>query len=200
MPLELGKSFDRNYIIRIPFLNGYYNIGIFFYRNSNFLLFRADSDFPITTNTHGIKINMFKNLETSKFCDVFLKLHNYRGDNLDIINQFDSIKEEYQVDVINKINESIILSKIKYNDKIFYSNVLIYGLTITAYEKEFLFLIAERQHIIAKLKKKIVRTTAIQLSTSQSLKILDEFYDDYKKSSNINNNNSHKRIILSEVD
>ena len=96
MALTLGKSFDRNYNIRIPFLDGYYNIGIFFNKRSTFLLFKVDPDFSIATNQkHGVKINMFKNLESSKFCETFINLHNYKKSTLDIINQFDNIKSEY---------------------------------------------------------------------------------------------------------
>jgi len=182
MPLELGKSLDRSYNLRLPFLNGFYKIGIFFHKNSNFLLFRADPDFPTSDNTHGIKINMFKNLETSKFCETCLELHNYRSDNLDISNQFDRIKDDYYSEVVFVLNEAITVSKYVVETKEYFSQVMFYGLTLSAYENEYLFLIAERQHILSKLKKKVVRTTAIQLATSRSLKIIDDYYLDYKTS------------------
>jgi len=183
MPLELGKSFDRHYSLRVPFLDGYYNIGVFFHKSSNFLLFRVDPDFMgHSQQSHGIKINMFKNLESSKFCETFLELHNYRGNNLDITNQFNKIKDDYYTDVVFTFNESINLSKYDYEGKTFYNTVMLYGLTLVGYEKEFLFIVTERQHIVAKLKKKIVRTTAVQLSTSQSIKVVDEFNREYKKS------------------
>ena len=35
MPLQLGKSFDRNYNVRVPFLDGYYNAGILRCSNEN---------------------------------------------------------------------------------------------------------------------------------------------------------------------
>ena len=47
------------------------------------------------------------NLESSKFCETFLKLHNYRKSTLDIVNQFDSIKPEYYSDINFILNESI---------------------------------------------------------------------------------------------
>jgi len=182
MPLELGKSLDRSYTLRLPFLNGFYKIGVYFHKNSNFLLFRADPEFPTSMNSHGLKINMFKNLETSKFCETCLQLHNYRSDNLDISNQFDRIKDDYYNEVIFVLNEAITLSKYKVDDKEYFSQVMFYGLTLSAYETEYLFLIAERQHILSKLKRKFVRTTAIQLATSRSLKIIDDYYTDYKLS------------------
>ena len=45
MGLTLGKSFNRCYTTRVPFLDGYYNIGTFFNKRSPFLLFRIDADF-----------------------------------------------------------------------------------------------------------------------------------------------------------
>ena len=88
--LSLGKSFNRNYNLRIPFYGGFYNIGIFFNDNSTFLLFSVNSDFSESKHNlaDNIKVNMFKNIESSKFCETFLNLHNYQGVNLDIINQF----------------------------------------------------------------------------------------------------------------
>jgi len=181
MPLELGKSLDRSFNLRIPFLNGFYKIGIFFHKNSNFLLFRADPDFPNSSvERHGLKINMFKNLETSKFCESCLQLHNYRGENLDISNQFDRIKDDYHNEVIFIFNEAITLSKYKVENKEYFSQVMFYGLTISGYESEFIFIIAERQHIMSKLKRKVVRTTAIQLATTNSLNVIKDYYDDYK--------------------
>ena len=142
MPLELGKQFDRSYAMRVPFLDGYYNIGVFFHKSSNFLLFRADPDFSgHSQKAHGIKINMFKNLETSKFCETCLQLHNYRSDNLDISNQFDRIKDDYYNEVVFVLNEAITLSKYKVDDKEYFSQVMFYGLTLSAFESEYLFLI-----------------------------------------------------------
>lgn len=204
MPLELGKSLDRSYNLRIPFLNGFYKIGIYFHKNSNFLLFRADPEFPSSESTFGIKINMFKNLETSKFCETCLELHNYRGDNLDISNQFDRVKDDYYNEVVFVLNEAITLSKYKVDNKEYFSQVMFYGLTLSAFETEYLFLIAERQHIISKLQKKVVRTTAIQLATSRSLKIIDEYYGDYKTSMITRHNNpvldTQKIIKLEDIE
>lgn len=183
MPLELGNQFDRNYSLRVPFMDGFYKIGVFFHKASNFLLFRVDPDFfGQNQRSYGIKINMYKNLETSKFCETFIELHNYRGDRLDISNQFNKIKDDYYNDIVFVFNEAITLSKYEFENKTYYSNVMLYGLTLVGYENEFLFVIAERQHISSKIKKKIVRTTAVQLSTSRSLEVIDEFHNDFKKS------------------
>ena len=74
MSLILGKLFDRNYTMRIPFLDGHYNIGTFFNKRSTSLLFSVEPEFDNTPTKHGIKINMFKNLKSSKFTETFLNL------------------------------------------------------------------------------------------------------------------------------
>ena len=175
--LKMGKSFDRNYNLRIPFLDGYYNIGIFFNKKSSFLLFSVNPDFSTGKEySKSVKINMFKNLSSSKFCETFLDLHNYRKNTLDIVNQFDKIKSDYYQDVSFKFNETISLSKVEVNERIFYDTVTLYGFTLTSYIEEYLFLIAERQNIIKRLNRKIVRTTGLQISTTPAISILNEFH------------------------
>jgi len=163
-------------MLRVPFLDGYYNIGTFFNKRSSFLLFSVDADFEGSVASHGVKVNMFKNLESSKFCETFLTLHNYRKTTLDIINQFENIKSDYYYDVNFLFNETLRLSKIEVNDRTLFDTLTLYGLTLTSYSNEFVFVIAERQNIIKKLGKKVVRTTGIQIGTSRALSLLDEFH------------------------
>jgi len=179
MGLTLGKSFDRSYNIRLPFMEGYYNIGVYFNKRSSFLLFRVDPDFSTKrTIDHSLKISMFKNLESSRFCETFLNLHSYRKSTLDISNQFQSVKDDYHHDISFVFNETMHLSKIEVQDRVLYDTLTIYGLTLTAYSSEFLFLIAERQNIIKRLNKKIVRTTGCQISTSAAIDLLNEFHQE----------------------
>jgi len=180
--LTLGKAFDRNFQLRIPFLEGFYKLGIFFNKKSSFLLFDILPDFSSSSELKkSVKINMFKNLEASKFCETFLKLHNYRKQNLDIVNQFEIIKSEYQSYVSMTLNETITLSKVQVNNKDIFDLTTIYGFTMNAYSGEFIFLIAERQNVVKRLEKKVVRSTGIQISTASALQILNEFYDDSLK-------------------
>lgn len=174
MGLKLGKSFDRNYNLRIPFLNGFYDIGVFFSKNSNFLLFSID---PINQiNSSGNKVNMFKNLESSRFCETFIKLHNFRKSTLDIVNQFHEVKPEYFSDISFILNESIQLSKVIVHDKPLYDCLNIYGFTLNSYHDEFIFIITERQNIAKNQGRKIVRTSGLQISTSGALQMMDDFH------------------------
>jgi len=178
MSLKLGKSFNRSYNIRIPILDGHYNIGIYFDKKSTFLLFRVDPDFSDSSFKHNIKINMYKNLESSKFCETFIKLHNYRKNTLDILNQFEKIKDEYTHDISFVLNETVILSKLELFDKDVFDTLNIYGFTLNSYIEEFVFIITERHNIMKRLNKKVVRTSGIQISTTPALNILDEFHQE----------------------
>jgi len=199
MGLQLGRSFNRNYTVRLQFLDGFYNIGLFYNNKSSFLLFSVDPDFTQTKSKdlkHGIKVNMFKNLESSKFCETFLNLHSYRSQSLDIINQFKEIKPDYTNDINYLFNESLILSKINTeNNSILYDTLNLFCFTLTSYSNEFLFLVAERQNIISKLQKKVVRSSAIQIATTASLDLIEEFYNESRNSKIID---VTKRIISSD--
>lgn len=179
MSLELGKSFDRSYFVRIPFLDGFYNIGTFFNKKSSFLLFRVDPSFQ-TPSKHGVKVNMFKNLTSSKFVEIFLDLHTYSGQNLDIVNQFKSLKDGFSDFVLRNLNETITLLKINFSDKIFYDKLDLYSFTFPEFLNEFIFFIAERSNINTKLQKKVVRTTGVQIATGKSIDFLNEYYEKLK--------------------
>ena len=189
MGLLLGKSFNRNYNLRIPILNGFYNIGIFYNSKSTFLLFSIDSDFSLSKEMkHNTKIAMFKNIESSLFCSTFLDLHNYKNNTLDITNQFKNIKGEYSNDIVFILNENITLSKTIFQESIFYDQLLIYGFTLASNQTEFAFILAERQNINTKLKKKTVRTSGIQIATTPTLELIDDYYKESISSKKIYDN------------
>lgn len=190
MGLILGKSLNRSYNIRLPLLDGFYNVGIFYNTKSPFLLFSIDPDFSQAKEMrHNAKITMFKNVESSIFCETFLNLHNYRNQSLDIVNQFKEIKGEYTDDVIFTLNEDITLAKIKVQDSIYYDQLTIYGFTLSSYQNDFVFILTERQNIVSKLKKKVVRTSAIQIATTPALEMVDSYYREQKESKKIYESN-----------
>lgn len=176
MSLSLGKAFDRSYYLRIPFLDGSYNVGVYFNKRSPFLLFEVRPDQLCETIYKNVKINMYKNLAASKFCETFLNLHNYRKNTLDITNQVESIKPEYYSDINFVLNETLVLSKIEVGEREFLDKLTVYGLSLLSYTSEFIFIVAERQNIVRKLGRKIVRTTALQIGTGAALSLLEDFY------------------------
>ena len=180
MALKLGKSFDRSYTLRVPFMDGFYNIGIYFDRKSTFLLFRVDPDVVHGSFEHNVKINMFKNLESSKFCETFINLHNYKKNTLDIVNQFERVKDDYIHEISFILNETITLSKVEIFDREIFDTLNIYGFTMNSYNNEFIFIITERHNVLKRLGKKIVRTSGIQIATNPALSMLDEYLEESK--------------------
>ena len=181
MALTLGKSFNRNYRLRVPFLDGDYDIGVFFSKNSSLLLFSIDPIFYGSEFKHNVKVNMFKNLESSKFCETFLNLHNYRKSTLDISNQFENIKPEYYSDLSFVFNESLTLSKVEVGDRTFFDQLNIYGFTMNSHINEFLFVLTERHNIVKKLGKKIVRTSGLQIATTPALEMLHDYHKESRE-------------------
>ncbi len=205
MDLHLGKQFNRNYTIRLNFLDGFYNIGVFFDKRSTFLLFGVEPDFSKSKELiRSNKISMFKNLESSKFCETFLELHNYRKSSLDISNQFHEIKPEYSGEISFLLNETLTLAKVELHDRQLYDTMSLYGFTINTHVSEFIFLITERQHIVTRLEKKIVRTSGIQISTAPALEMLDDYHLESKtagkEGTRIRYGASEKTIKLSDTD
>jgi len=180
MGLKLGKSFDRNYNLRLPFMKGHYDISIFFNRKSTFLLFGVEHGLRGSdVDGQGVKINMYKNLESSKFCETFLSLHNYRKNTLDILNQFKAIKPEYYHEVSFILNETLTLAKVEIDDeRTLFDCLNIYGFTLNSYLNEFIYIITERQNIVKKLNRKIVRTSGLQIATGSALKMLNEYHQE----------------------
>ena len=173
--VRLGKSFDRVYTLRLPFLEGHVDIEIFFKKRSSFVLFNIHVDPKIASTVPGVKINMYKNLSQSLFCDLFIKLHSFKSDTLDIFNQFDGIKPEGQNEISYLLNEVVYVNKVETEERKMFDSLSVYAFTLNDYQNQYIFLLAERHHINTIIGKKIVRTTAIQVCNSASLEYLSEF-------------------------
>jgi hypothetical protein len=76
------------------------------------------------------------------------------------------------------MNETIILSKVDVNDKELFDLLNIFVFTLNPYQNEFVFLLTERHNILKRLGKKVVRTSGLQIATSSSLQLLDEYHQD----------------------
>ena len=176
MSLSLGKVFNRSHFMRVHFLDGYYDIGIFFTTKNHFVLFNARPVASMVDNTN-VQIQMFKNLEASKFCQVFLDLHSYKSDKLNIRNQIAKVKDGMEKEINLQYNETITLSKIQLSkDKKVSDFLNIHGYTLPNYPSEYLFLVAERCFISRKDNKKVVRTVAIQISTIDTFDFIEGLY------------------------
>ena len=175
MPLELGRSFNREYKLRIPFSETHVDLSVFFNKKSSFLLFRVNPIIERSNVTLGTKVNMFKNLTTSNFVETFFNMNSYKGDNLDIQNQFENIKDEYNDIIVPVLNEHISLSKKKIRGKEIHDKLLILGFSVVEHIDDFIFIVAERSSINAYIKKKVVRTIGVQIANTTALETLNEY-------------------------
>jgi PHP family Zn ribbon phosphoesterase len=145
-------------------------------------------------------VKMFKNIEAAKFCDVFVNLHNFKKETLDIVNQYDCVKPDYTNEITMIMNETITLSKIKVQDRDVYDTMNLYGFTILPYIEEYFFMIAERHSIMKKLGKKVVRTIGLQISTPTTTKILEEYYDESKNAGLFDYRDQIDRTQITKLD
>lgn len=199
MSLRLGSKLNRSYSYRLPFNNGFYNITVFLDKGSTFSLFSIDTDFEGSSKTPGM-VKMFKNIEAAKFCDVFVNLHNFKKETLDIVNQYDCIKPDYTNEITMIMNETITLSKIKVQDRDVYDTMNLYGFTILPYIEEYFFMIAERHSIMKKLGKKVVRTIGLQISTPTTSKILEEYYEESRNAGLFDYHDQIDRTQITKLD
>ncbi|MHA1815458.1 MAG: hypothetical protein ACTSX1_05585, partial [Candidatus Heimdallarchaeaceae archaeon] len=107
-----------------------------------------------------------------------LDLHYFIISTVDILIKFKSIKAEYKHDISFIFNETLTLSKVELHDRVLYDALNIYGFTMNSFNNEFVFILTERQNVSTALGKKIVRTSGLQIATSQALITLDEFNRD----------------------
>jgi len=160
MSLTLGKSFNRQYKLRLPFKDFFYDIGVFFNTDINFNLFDVKTVLKYNSDKEftGVHINMYKNIETSPFCKKCLNLSLV--DNR--LSKFKGIKEEWDNDIYCAFKEKISLNANNY--------LKIYIFKIKSYcsnKDDFLFLLIERKNYLKKYKSdKIVTTlSGLQIST-----------------------------------
>lgn len=179
--LTLGSKLNRLYTLSIPFNDSSCEIGIIFNKYNSFIGFNLDSKNYHASREDKIKSNIFQQLSKSAFAMTFLDLRDYQSKTLDIRQQFHNILPQFHSQIQYETNETIKLSKVQVGDKTFESCIYIYILKFIDYKDDFLFCLAERQHIDLTMNKKIVRTSAIQLSTNQAEEDLTCLVEKYNK-------------------
>jgi len=164
MSLTLGKSFNRQIKMRLPFQNYFYDIGIFYTTSINFNLFDIRPIYKHGSNPSSeAKINMFKNIEASDFCTDFLemKIENDRP------SRFIAVKDNFQADIYCDFIETIMMSN--------NNNMKIYLFSLTKYDNDFLYILVERKNISKVSEDKVISTlSGIQITTSTVNNYLNE--------------------------
>ena len=165
--LTLGSKLNRLYTLYLPFMDDFCEITILFNKTNSFIGYNLDQRNYIKSRNGDIKCFIFNDLSKSAFASSFLDIRNFRSRNLDIQQQFNNILPEFKNRLHYEINETIKVSKITTPKGKLEGCLYIYVFRLTDYGNDFLYCLAERQHIDIVLDKKIVRTAAIQISTNE---------------------------------
>jgi len=166
--LTFGNKLNRMYTLFLPFMDDYCEISVLFNKSNSFTGFNLDQRNYVKSRSGEIKCSIFSELDKSAFATSFLDLRNYKSRNLDIRLQFNNILPEYKDKIHYESNETVKLSKITTPNGKLESCLYIYVFKLTDLVNDFLFCLAERQHIDIVLDRKVVRTSAIQLCTNSA--------------------------------
>jgi hypothetical protein len=142
-------------------------ITFMFNKSTAFIGFNLDQQNYIKSRNNKIKSTIYQDLSQSEFATSFLDIRNFRSKNLDIKQQFHNILPEFRDLIHYETNETVKLSKIQTSKGKFESCLYIYIFRYTNFGDDFLYCLAERQHIDVALDKKLVRTSAIQICTNE---------------------------------
>jgi len=167
MSLTLGKSFNRQYKLRLPFKDFFYDVGIFFHTDINFNLFDINAVLKYNSDQEftGNQINMYKNIEMSDFCKNCLDLHLV--DNRPA--KFNNILDEWKDDVYLETKEKIFINANNFM-KIFIFKLKNYDNK----KDDFLFLLVERKNFLKKYRSDKIITTlsGLQIATQPAIEYI----------------------------
>jgi len=185
--LTLGSKLNRSYTLYLPFMEGNCEITILFNKSNSFIGFNLDQQNYINSRNNQSKCFIFTDLCKSAFATSFLDIRDFRSKNLDIKQQFNNILPEYRDKIHYESNETIKLSKIITPKGKLESCLYIYAFRLTDYRNDFLYCLVERQHIDVAMDKKVVRTSAMQLSSNDCYEDLTDMIE-----------TSNRRVVQSE--
>jgi hypothetical protein len=182
--LTFGSKFNRSFGIHLPFRDIYTSTTVFFNKTNTYIGFVTDSKISQMCRNDEVKTQIYKDLKQSSFANTFLDIQNMKTPNLDIRNQFCNVLPKHRQKIQYLGNETIKLAKVEApNGKTFESCLYVYILGFSDYEGDFLYFLAERQHIDVSINKKLVRTSALQISTTDCLHDMRGMVDFYNGSS-----------------
>ena len=177
--LTFGPKINRSYVMYLPFMDDHVEVSVMFNKTNTYLGFNTDERTYHKHKNGDIHSNIFKDLTKSSFAVTFLDVRDFRSRNLDIKQQFHNIMPKFQDKIQYQANETLKLSKVKTNGGEFDSTLYLYVFSLIDYGTEFLYFLAERQHIDVVLDKKVVRTCALQLCSKDKYEDLIETVEHY---------------------
>ena len=163
----LGTKLNRLYSMYLPFMDSFCEISVVFNKSNSFIGFNLDQKNYLRSRNNELRSIIYQDIDKSEFATSFLDIRNFKSKNLDIRMQFHNILPQYKDIVQYETNETIKLSKVQTKRGIYESCLFIYVFRYVDFGNNFLYCLAERQHIDVILDKKIVRTGAIQICSNE---------------------------------
>jgi len=194
----LGNKLNRLYSLHLPFETEYCDISVVFNKSNCFIGFNLDQKTYLRSRNDEIKSTIFTDLTNSSFASCFLDLRDFKSKTLDIKRQFNNILPQFKDKIHYETNETIKLSKVQTPQGKFESCLFIYVFRLTDYGNNFLFTLVERQHIDVVLDRKIVRTSGIQLCSSDTFEDLNRMISAYRKEDVPDNNKTSVEHLFDE--
>jgi len=178
--LTFGSKFNRRYGLYLPFKGDHIGVDVFYHKSNAYVGFVSDDRLNRMCTDNVAKTKIVRDLDQSSFAKTFLDLKDVQSHGLDIRNQFYNIKEKYKDSFHYVTNETVKLLKLQnpnQPDKCFESVMYIYVLAFSDYPEDFLYVLAERQHIDTMVGKKLVRTYAFQICSNYFYPVLNEMME-----------------------
>lgn len=142
-------------------------------KKSSALHFQLDSNSSLLRD-RSVKIQMYRNLETCRFCQLFFDMETRSEDGFDYRGKFQGIKQLYARHLIQFSREKY---DFQVNDKGKPSQnyMLILGWKLQDSDNDLLFYFVQRKCYNDATRTNIVRTAGLQLYTDRGLTFLDKY-------------------------
>jgi len=189
--LTFGSKLNRSYTMYVPFMKNHIEVSALFNKANTYIGFNTDQRIYQMHRNNEVHSYIYKNLTESVFATTYLDLRDFKSKNLDIRQQFNNILAQFRDKIEYIANETVKVSKVKTDNGEFESSLFLYVFSFTDYEDEFLYFLAERQHIDVVLNKKLVRTCGLQLCSNEA-------YEDLLTSVEYHNNKAIHKEDLDE--
>lgn len=180
----LNDKYNREYTLKLNFLNRDCELSVFFNKNNLYTAFSLDQATYEKNKKKSNSSIIFFDLNKSLFAKTFLDLKNFNTNNIDIKNQYNSIFSQHRDIVSREFYEYIVLdtTKVSWHNQLQDNSIKLNIFRLSLYEPDFLFLLCERQLIDPVLGKKIIRTSGYQLSNDNAIKYINSISSKYNTS------------------
>lgn len=179
MTFDLKKNLNRA-ILFTAFPTGKpLNFIVYFNKRNSGLQFDIHSKSPLIKD-RVIEFNMYRNLETCKFCNVFFNLESLKNQNYDYKGKFSGINSVYEKYIFSFMKEKLDLQLSDDSRNKSRNYLLILGYKLHSLGEDLIFFFFQRKIYDHIARINTIRTAALQFSTPRGLEVLDKYVENYE--------------------